>query len=259
MTTASPQKSPAKAQVATLAMDRLCHQRSTGFVLGPISTPELHGGDVWCLWGLNGAGKSTLLRILAAEMSPTSGLLRLNSQPLTPDAHVLRRQIGYLPQDLRLPPWSTAQDLLQYAAALLATPDPRADVRQAMSAWGLDTFADRPLGQCSFGMQKRVGLALATIHHPQLLILDEPQSGLDLEFTLKVQDLLQTRRSPPYITVFSSHSLYEGSEAATHASVLVQGRAETLADWSSLDLATRVALTREKLHLGPYADRGEQP
>ena len=155
---------------------------------------SLAGGVVGLL-GPNGAGKSTLLRMLATVISPDTGRIRLlGLDPRVPAERLeIRRRLGFLPQSPGLYGGFTAREMVDYVAILKEQTDPparRRDVLRVLEAVGLADLVDRKIRTLSGGMHQRVALAAALLGTPQLLVLDEPATGLDPEQRLKLRSLL---------------------------------------------------------------------
>ena len=147
------------------------------------------------LLGPNGAGKTTLLRILATVLGPDEGTVRiLGRDPRDGDERIeIRRRLGYLPQDLGYPRGFTAYGFVDYMAVLKELDDPqvrRTEVRRVLDDVGLTDRATRRIRVLSGGQRRRVGLAQALLGSPQLLVLDEPTTGLDPEHRVSLRKVL---------------------------------------------------------------------
>ena len=155
------------------------------------------------LLGPNGAGKTTLIRILATLLAPSAGEVRVNGwRAANPGDRVeIRRRLGYLPQDLGLYPRFTVFEFVDYLAILKELDDP-ADrhrrVRAALAAVELEDLAGRKIRTLSGGMRRRVGIAQAIVADPQLLLLDEPTTGLDPEQRMRFRQLIAGLGHPPH-------------------------------------------------------------
>jgi ABC-2 type transport system ATP-binding protein len=181
------------------------------------------------LLGPNGAGKTTLIRILATLLAPSAGEVQVNGwRSSSPGDRVeIRRRLGYLPQDLGLYPRFTVFAFVDYLANLKELDDP-ADrhrrVRSALAAVELDDLAGRKIRTLSGGMRRRVGIAQAIVADPELLLLDEPTTGLDPEQRMRFRQLiagLGTHRT----VVLSTHLVEDVAAVCTRVVVLWQGRA----------------------------------
>lgn len=132
-----------------------------------------------------------------------------------------------------LPKWVTGEELLQYAARLYELPRTHESVREAMDFWDCASYRGKVLGACSYGMQKRVGLALATLNNPPCLILDEPFSGLDLYHIRTLEQCLESRKQSQQITLLSTHMLPYAIESCHRAFILKEGQVSELERWTS--------------------------
>ena len=192
----------------------------------------LQAGEIVGVLGANGSGKTTLFDLLTANSDASDGEIWWDQERLTPEKYLLKRQIGYLPQNILLPKWVTGQEVLTYAALLHQIPQPREHVQRAMEFWDCVSYRKRPLAACSFGMQKRIGLALATLHDPTFLILDEPFSGLDLFHIHALEQAIQARQKAAKTTLLSTHVLPYVVQACARVFILDEGRVSEFSNWA---------------------------
>lgn len=229
----------------TLRLEELSKQFSqSGFHLGPLSL-ALRPGTRLALFGKNGAGKTTLFQLITGHMASDSGTIEVFGQRMSPSSFELKKRIGYLPQHLELPRWVSAYDLITYAMKLYEFDDLESRRRQILELWDASSYANKPLGACSYGMQKRVGLALATLHSPELLILDEPFSGLDLFHIRTLEDLIGARTAEQ-LTIVSTHVASHVARLCDRAIVISQGRLEEIEAWNSAAFMERLELMEEQ-------------
>jgi ABC-type multidrug transport system ATPase subunit len=200
--------------------------RASGFALGPVSF-HLKPGECMAVLGRNGSGKSTLFEAITGHADIDEGEVRLGLDRMSPDQFMLKRRFGYLPQNPRLPPWVSAYELLQYASRMHQLASDA--VERSLELWDCRDFAHKPISRCSYGMQKRIGLALATIHHPMVLILDEPFSGLDLYQLRTLEDVIRARSQQ--ITILSTHVMSHAIELCHQVIALQQGQVIHLTSW----------------------------
>lgn len=210
-----------------------------GFKLGPVDI-VVSGGTTIGIMGRNGAGKTTLFQLITGNSDATAGKISFGNHPMSMSAHELKKQIGYLPQDAVLPAWSTVDELLRYACSLYQLATPKRLIETSLETWDCQGFKDRPISRCSYGMQKRIGLALATIHQPKLLILDEPFSGLDLFHVRALEDLLKSRSKSGASTIISTHVPSHLALIADQLLLVRDGKVENLQDWSKSTPQARV-------------------
>lgn len=208
------------------------------FKLGPIDL-VVHSGEVLGVLGKNGAGKSTLFELLTGSLDATEGSVKLNDHAMNPDATAVRRMVGYMPQGLRLPKWVSAAELLQYAAKLHDVSDVRATVERTISYWDITSYQHLPVAACSGGMQKRTGLALATIHNPDLLILDEPFEALDLVHIRALEKEIERRRRCGKISLVSTHIADYAARLCTGIVTLDEGHLAADPSWADGDAMVR--------------------
>lgn len=161
---------------------------------------------VYGLLAPNGAGKSTLMKMLATLLFPTKGRILWDGEEIVAMGERYRGLLGYLPQDFGYYPNSTPRQFMRYAAALQKIPRAETDrrIRRLLELVGLPDAADRKLKRLSGGMLQRVGIAVAMLNDPRLLILDEPTAGLDpgerVRFRNMIHSLAEDR-----IVILSTH------------------------------------------------------
>jgi ABC-2 type transport system ATP-binding protein len=184
---------------------------------------EVRAGEVFGYLGPNGAGKTTTIRLLLDLIRPTAGRVEVLGLDPRRQGPAVRRQVGYLPGDLRLYEKLSARELFRYFASLRGV---RGIGEAEPLASRLDLELDRPIRSLSKGTRQKVGLVQALLHRPTLLVLDEPTAGLDplvqQEFHRLVRELVGEGR-----TVFlSSHVLSEVQRIADRVGVIREGRLE---------------------------------
>ncbi|MFB6267538.1 MAG: ABC transporter ATP-binding protein [Halodesulfurarchaeum sp.] len=154
-------------------------------------TVTVEDGERVALLGPNGSGKTTMLRLLAGLLTPTSGRVAVDGEPYRPDAYRLRRKVGFVSHDTMLYENLTARENLAFHAQLRGVPDERVD--EVLEVVDLAHRASGLPREFSHGMRKRLSLARAEIDPPDILLLDEPFSGLDQFSTATVKELLRDR------------------------------------------------------------------
>jgi ABC-type multidrug transport system ATPase subunit len=176
------------------------------------------------LLGPNGAGKSTLMRMLATITRPTQGTILWNGRDVVKDPEALRSVLGYLPQDFGVYPNLSAQEFLEYMAAIkgMSGRTARRKVSDLLDLVNLRAAARRPLGGYSGGMRQRVGIAQALLNDPQLLIVDEPTVGLDPEERVRFRNLLSDM-SGERIVILSTHIVSDVESTATDLAIIHKG------------------------------------
>jgi ABC-type multidrug transport system ATPase subunit len=180
-------------------------------------------GSVYGFLGPNGAGKTTTIRMMLGLIRPHAGQVRLFGQPLRDERLALLGRIGALVESPSLYPHLTGRENLELTGCLTGT---RGElIERALRIVHLEEAADRLVRAYSSGMRQRLGLALALLNEPQLLILDEPTNGLDPSGMIEMRELICRLPAEHGVTVFlSSHLLAEVEQVATHIGIIDRGR-----------------------------------
>lgn len=182
---------------------------------------SIETGEIIGLLGPNGAGKSTLIKILIGLLSPESGQLFNHDQALNTQSLNYKRRIGYLPEDNPLPQELFVKEYLAQTAALYAL-NPF-DGKTLIERTGLTPVEHKKIGALSKGFKQRLGLAAALIHEPELLVLDEPMTGLDPNQIQEIRKLIKSL-SPKTTVLLSTHILQDISAICDRILVLNQGK-----------------------------------
>lgn len=179
-------------------------------------------GLVHGLVGVNGAGKTTLIKHLLGLLRPTRGTVRVfGLDPVRDPVNVLRR-VGYLSEHREMPEWMQVDELLRYTEAYYPSWDMKY-AREVLDAFGLDPR--KKVGGLSQGMRAQAALVLAVAHRPELLILDEPSSGLDAVVRQDILDaIVRTVADDGRTVIFSSHLLDEVERMSDRVTMIHQGK-----------------------------------
>ncbi|MFD5920962.1 ATP-binding cassette domain-containing protein [Kitasatospora sp. NPDC058201] len=177
------------------------------------------------LLGPNGAGKSSLMRIVATVTRPTAGQVLYRGADVLAEPDLLRRQLGFLPQDFGVHPNLTAPAFLAYLAAAkgLRARAARARIYELLALVNLTGAVRRPLGAYSGGMLRRVGIAQALLGDPQVVVVDEPTAGLDPEERVRFRNLLSTLATDR-VVLLSTHIVSDIESVAGDIAVVAGGR-----------------------------------
>lgn len=179
-------------------------------------------GSIYAFLGPNGAGKTTTIRLLLGLLSATRGRVLIDGVPRASAARAMPH-IGSMVEGPSLYPHLTGRENLRITALLLGCA--RSQIDEALRTVGLLDAADRPVKQYSLGMRQRLGLGLALLGQPRLLVLDEPSNGLDPPGMASMRDLMRGLVREHGMTIFlSSHLLDDVEKVATHVGLLHQGR-----------------------------------
>jgi ABC-2 type transport system ATP-binding protein len=179
-------------------------------------------GEVLGLLGPNGAGKTSVIKMLLGLVRPDAGevllLGRRSSDPLS------RSAVGYLPELFRYQPWLTAAEVLALHVRLARVAVPAAEQRECLAGVGLAERAGDRVGSFSKGMQQRLGLAVALVARPELVVLDEPTSALDPLGRVDVRDIVLALKARGVAVLLNSHLIGEVERVCDRVVILDQGR-----------------------------------
>src|SRR5574340_548274 len=181
-------------------------------------------GEAVALFGPNGAGKTTLLRMIATLLRPTRGSLRLFGHSVSDGGAKARRRIGFLSHHSFLYPDLTPTENLDFYARMFRLPAPQARVRELLDQVGLVGWAHRPVRTLSRGLEQRCALARALLHEPDLLLMDEPFTGLDVDAGGMLRDRLKQAHAGGTTLIMTTHDMAQAFDVCQRAVVLVRGR-----------------------------------
>ena len=189
-------------------------------------------GEVTALVGPNGAGKTTLLLMLATLLAPDAGSIRIAGLDPVADSGQVRATIGWMPDAFGTWDALTVREVLETvgAAYRMAPAAARTRAAELLDLVHLGDLADRPARVLSRGQKQRLGLARALVHHPSVLLLDEPASGLDPRSRIELRDTLRGLAASGATLLVSSHILTELQEIADRAVIVARGRSVAVQD-----------------------------
>ena len=187
---------------------------------------EIPCGTTYGLIGANGAGKTTLMRILAAVIAPNSGQVWFGDNEVSQDHTAIQCKIGYMPDIFGFYPDLTCAEYLQFYASIhgISRCKRTGIINDLLELVGLSTKRNKLVEALSRGMKQRLCLARTLVHDPEVLILDEPASGLDPRGRIELRELVRTLQSIGKTIIISSHILLELAEMCTHVAILQEGQ-----------------------------------
>jgi ABC-2 type transport system ATP-binding protein len=189
----------------------------------------IHRGEVFGLLGPNGSGKSTTIKLLLGLIFPTRGSATILGQPAGSTA--INEKIGFLPEESYLYRFLNGEETLKFYGRLFKIPRKELNRRvpELLDIVGLDNKArKRKLREYSKGMARRIGLAQALINNPDLILLDEPTTGLDPIGTREMKDLILSLKQQGKTVLLCSHLLYDVQDVCDRITILFKGRMQTL-------------------------------
>jgi ABC-2 type transport system ATP-binding protein len=221
--------------VPFLHAEKLCKRYGSTVALDGI-TLSVGPGEFFGLLGPNGAGKTTTLSILAGLMAADSGTVTLSGAVLTPESRTMRHRIGLGTQDLAVYPDLTARENLRFfgrlygmSGALLA-----ARIDELLAAVGLADRADDRAGTYSGGMKRRLNLAVAVVHAPDVLFLDEPTTGVDPQSRNHIFELVKSLNAAGMTIVYTSHYMDEVQTLCPRIAIIDHGQVKACAAMTDL-------------------------
>ncbi|MBD2579688.1 ATP-binding cassette domain-containing protein [Oscillatoria sp. FACHB-1406] len=209
-------------------------------------------GEIFGLLGPNGAGKTTTIRCLCTLAKPDAGKVEVCGIDAIAQPKIARRRLGYVAQEVALDKVLTGRELLQLQAALYHLPNANAKARieQLIQMLGLSEYADRQTGGYSGGLRKRLDLAAGLLHQPDLLVLDEPTVGLDIESRAAVWEFLRNLRAAGTTVLITSHYLEEVDALADRLAIIDKGT--VIAEGTPSQLKDRVGGDRVTLRVREF-------
>lgn len=186
---------------------------------------KVEPGEMFGLLGPNGAGKTTTIRCLCTLSKPDAGKIEISGISVIDNPRAARRHFGYVAQEVALDKMLTGRELLQLQAALYHLPGNIAKQRieEVIRLLGLEEYANKKTGTYSGGLRRRLDLAAGLLHQPEVLVLDEPTVGLDIESRFVVWDLLRKLREAGTTIIITSHYLEEIDALANHVAIIDRG------------------------------------
>ena len=188
---------------------------------------EVNPGEIIGLLGENGAGKTTTLRMLATMLKPTSGNAYIDNYNIIDNPNKIRERIGILfGGDVALYDRLTGRENMIYFAKLNGMSDLEADqaVNKITSELEMSDYIDRPVGKYSRGMKQKVSLARSIIHQPDVMLFDEPSTGLDVLSSKLIHDFILKCKKDNKAIVFSSHNMYETEKLCDRIIIIHKGK-----------------------------------
>ncbi|MCB9663025.1 MAG: ABC transporter ATP-binding protein [Alphaproteobacteria bacterium] len=185
---------------------------------------KVEPGEVYGLLGPNGAGKTTTLRVLSTLVRPDEGTIRVDGVDVRRHPLEARGHLAYVPAEAGLPPQLSPREVVTLFGAIQGVADPGKRALALLERLDATRYLDTPCGELSTGMKRRVVLARALVHEPQVLLLDEPTDGLDVLGRRDVLALVREQAAAGRTVVVSSHIMVEVERVVTRLGVVARGR-----------------------------------
>jgi len=218
---------------------------------------KVEPGEIFGLLGPNGAGKTTTLRVLCTLSAPDSGRIEVSGISAVSQPRIARQRLGYVAQEVALDKVLTGRELLQLQAALYHLPRNtiKGRIDKMVKLLGLEEWENKKTGTYSGGIRKRLDLAAGLLHQPDVLVLDEPTVGLDIESRVVVWDFLRRLREEGTTVLITSHYLEEVDALADRVAIIDKGT--VIAEGTPEELKNRVGGDRVTLRIREFSPMEE--
>jgi len=184
---------------------------------------EINRGEIFALLGPNGAGKTTLISIVCGIVNPSGGKVLVDGHDIIEDFRVTRSKIGLVPQELPSESFETVYNTVSFSRGLFGKPPNPAHVEQVLRSLSLWDRRDTPNMALSGGMKRRVLIAKALSHEPEVLFLDEPTAGVDVELRQDMWNVVRALRQEGVTVILTTHYIEEAEQLADRVGVISQG------------------------------------
>ena len=198
---------------------------------------KIKEGECVVLFGPNGAGKTTLIKVVATIMNPSSGGVLVDGLNLKNNAEEIRRRIGVVTHQTFLYSNLTAYENLEFYSRMYDVPRRKERIHEIVAMVGMTSRLHDRVGTLSRGMQQRLSIARSLLHKPAIMLLDEPETGLDQQAVSMLWKALQTEGEGKRTIILTTHSLERGFELGERLLILAQGKIVCDRSKQTLDLA----------------------
>ncbi len=241
---------------AAVSIQNLCKSYGTVPAVKDVSF-QVERGEIFGLLGPNGAGKTTTIRCLCTLAKPDSGTIEISGVSVLEQPREARKRLGYVAQAVALDKMLTGRELLELQAALYHIPkaEARQRIEMLLEILDLHSYADKKTGTYSGGLQRRIDLAAGLLHQPEVLVLDEPTVGLDIESRIVVWDFLRQLRASGTTILITSHYLEEIDALADRVGIIDRGL--VIAEGTPAELKNKLGGDRITLRIREFTPLSE--
>ena len=217
-----------------ISVSNLVKTYSSGFHALKGVDLEIRRGEIFALLGPNGAGKTTLINIICGIVTPTSGKVIADGHDIQREFRAARMKIGLVPQELSTDAFESVWATMQFSRGLFGKPPNDAYLEKVLRDLSLWDKKDSKIMALSGGMKRRVLIAKALSHEPQILFLDEPTAGVDVELRRGMWDMVRTLRASGVTVILTTHYIEEAEEMADRIGVINKGEIVLVEDKTTL-------------------------
>jgi len=230
---------------------------SSGFTALKSINLDINRGEIFALLGPNGAGKTTLISIVCGIANPSTGKVLVDGHDIQRDYRAARSLIGLVPQELHTDAFETVWATVSFSRGLFGKPKKPAHIEKVLKDLSLWDKKDNKIVTLSGGMKRRVMIAKALSHEPQILFLDEPTAGVDVELRKGMWDVVRTLQAAGVTIILTTHYIEEAEEMADRVGVINKGEIILVEDKAAL--MQKLGKKRLKLHLQGQLDAVPAP
>ena len=206
-----------------IAVSHLCKTYASGFQALKDINLDIRHGEIFALLGPNGAGKTTLINIICGIVNPSSGSVSVAGHDIIADYRAARALIGLVPQELTTDAFETPPATLRFSRGLFGRPPNPGYIEKVLRQLSLWDKRDARIATLSGGMKRRLLIAKALAHEPQILFLDEPTAGVDVELRKDMWDMVRALRAAGTTIILTTHYIEEAEQMADRIGVINKG------------------------------------
>ena len=206
-----------------ISVSNLSKTYASGFQALKKINLEIRRGEIFALLGPNGAGKTTLISIICGIVNPTEGVVLADGHDIVTEYRAARSMIGLVPQELTTDAFETVWDTVTFSRGLFGKPANPGHIEKVLKDLSLWDRKDSKIMTLSGGMKRRVMIAKALSHEPQILFLDEPTAGVDVELRRDMWETVRSLRETGVTIILTTHYIYEAEEMADRIGVISDG------------------------------------
>ncbi len=223
-----------EAMTSAISVSHLDKTYASGFQALKDINLDIRHGEIFALLGPNGAGKTTLIGIICGIVNPTSGKVTVDGHDIITDYRAARSLIGLVPQELTTDAFETPPATLRFSRGLFGKPPDPAVIEKVLTQLSLWDKRDAKIRMLSGGMKRRLMIAKALAHEPQILFLDEPTAGVDVELRKDMWQLVRELRASGVTIILTTHYIEEAEDMADRVGVINHGEIILVEDKAEL-------------------------
>ena len=208
---------------SVISVENLTKTYASGFMALKGINLEIQRGEIFALLGPNGAGKTTLINVICGIVNPSQGKVLADGHDIVSDYRAARSKIGLVPQELSTDAFETVLATVKFSRGLFGKPPNPAYIEKVLRDLSLWDKKDAKIRTLSGGMKRRVMIAKALSHEPQILFLDEPSAGVDVELRRDMWEMVRGLRKSGVTIILTTHYIEEAEEMADRIGIISKG------------------------------------